>query len=97
MLFRTIYARQCPVPARDLRSQLKHGLKCFYMNKMDILNNYCGTLICGYLFNFSLKLKKKRIALETQQIVTSYLQQLRCQSHIDQNKIIKYVLRTYHN
>ena len=41
--------------------------------------------------------KKKRVALETQQIVTSYLQQLRCQSHIDQNKIIKYVLRTYHN
>ena len=60
MLFRTIYARQCPVPARDLRSQLKHGLKCLYMNKMDILNNYCGTLICGYLFNFSLKLKKKK-------------------------------------
>ena len=37
MLFRTIYARQCPVPARDLRSQLKHGRKCLYMNKIDIL------------------------------------------------------------
>ena len=27
------------------------------MNKIDLLNNYSGTLICCYLFNISLELK----------------------------------------
>ena len=34
----------------------QNGHSKYSAKKMDIINNYCETLICGYLFNFSLKL-----------------------------------------